>query len=254
MLWESFIWATSSSVPYARSAGLTTEIAGIAGRYKRHKASWQTHLEKSKQRISLALEHADSHKPCLVMGAGLCLDIPLEHIAQHPAGCVLIDAVLPLTTRLKLLRYRAIDYKLADITGFLAPFWSSIEGDEIPAPTTAPLPLKGYACAISLNILSQLPLPFAGSPPSGDTECKLTAAIQKAHMDTLLAMDCPVLLITDYDRRETTGGTLKTIPTVAPHLLPGNPDQSWIWDIAPLGETGPNQIVQLKVGSWYIEK
>jgi len=62
MLLETYIWATSKSVPAARKAGLVSEVASISGRYGRHKDAWTNHIEKTCAAIEKHIPHIDPKK------------------------------------------------------------------------------------------------------------------------------------------------------------------------------------------------
>jgi hypothetical protein len=254
MILEAYIWALSRAAKGARKAGLVYEVAGIAGRYNRQKKAWQPHLENTRRLIADNIHLAQENEPILLLGAGLGLDVPLGVLDKHPTGVLLADAVETPQMRAKLRKHENISLEISDVTGLLAPFWASDTSSDnngpILSPACAPIPLVGHSMVISCNILSQLPLPFANSPPETDIERKLTAAIQQAHMAALKAMKCPVLLITDYERVDTNDGIEEVIPTAPPQLLPGDPIETWDWHVAPLGELGKTRKVTLNVGAW----
>ncbi|MBL4639397.1 MAG: hypothetical protein JKY57_02595 [Kordiimonadaceae bacterium] len=252
MLKEAFIWSTSQSCQSARAAGLVSEAAGIAGRYKRHSGAWTEHLTKTKSFIESHLHLAVPDKPILILGAGLCLDLPLPALNSHKAGAVLMDAVFTLSSRLTLMRYTKIATECSDITGILKPFWNTRKEAPVTPPATAPIDPDAYGMIVSCNLLSQLPLSFTDCPPADDSEIKLTTAIQLAHMKALHLAHCPVLLISDYERIETCGEDRATHTSVAPHILPDNPLEEWTWPIAPKGEIGHDIEIRLKVRAWLL--
>ncbi|MEX0300000.1 MAG: hypothetical protein AB3N28_13090, partial [Kordiimonas sp.] len=186
------------------------------------------------------------------IGSGLCLDLPLEQLNAHPSGTVLMDAVIPLQARLKCLRLKNISFQCTDVTGFLATFWGSVKGQSVTPPAEAPAFPKEYGMVISCNVLSQLPLSFANSPPADETEQRITAAIQIAHMRALNSTRCPLILVTDFDRIVNNEENTDVIPTVAPQLLPGDPHKQWVWHIAPKGEVQKDLDMSLKVGAWFL--
>jgi len=252
MLIETLVWATSTCIPAARKAGLVSEVAAIAGRHKRHKSLWGHHLTHTKSFIEKHLSLVDPNKPILILGSGLCLDIPLSALNKHAAGVVLMDAVQPLATRIACIGFANIQFCYADITGFLRPFWNSKEGAKITPPPIAPINLNHYGMVISCNLLSQLPLSFAHSPPTDETERRLTASIQLAHMKALTSLSCPALLITDYERLESEAGSTNNIPTISPRLVPREPEETWQWHIAPKGDIRPGLDIKLNVGGWLL--
>lgn len=250
MILEAYIWALSKAVPGARKAGLVYEVAGIAGRFRRHKKAWEPHLNTTRRLIAEAAANAPADKPILVLGAGLGLDLPVKNLAAHKGGAHLCDAVETPSLRRTLRQYPTLSFERIDLTGMLNAFWADTNCDTIEAPAVAPVPAGDWGLVISCNILSQLPLSFAASPPTTDTEARITAAIQKAHIDALNRQACPILLITDYERRDEQKTQQDIIPSVPPHLLPGNAFEEWDWHIAPKGELGKDRTVTLKVGAW----
>lgn len=252
MIEEFLTVLTVRAVPGAREGGLVKEIAGILGRHRRQRRNWREHLQHTKECITAHLHQADPEEPVLLMGAGLCLDVPLAALDSHPAGALLMDAVETRRTRRALRPFANIEFERADLTGMLKDFWLGDENEAISPPDMAPLPLVGHGMAISCNVLSQLPLAFASSPPVNEQEKRITDAVQKAHVRALLAMDCPTLLITDYERVETSGNDPHIVKTVDPALLPGDPIEVWDWPIAPWGEISKQIDVRLKVGAWLL--
>jgi hypothetical protein len=250
MILEAYTWALSKAAPGARKAGLVYEAAAIAARYNRQKKAWHQHLLNTRAAIAAAVEKADPTEPILVLGAGLGLDLPLAALNKHPAGALLCDAVFTPQLRFRMRTFRNLSFEVADATGLLAPFWEDKGNTPISPPAIAPIPLTGFSLAVSCNLLSQLPLSFAKSPPEGETEVRLTAAIQQAHLKALKAMDCPTLLITDYMREETMKGTTQTVSSSAPQLVFGDPAHLWNWNLAPEEERGKGLSTLLKVGVW----
>lgn len=254
MIIEAFTWAFSKAVKGARQAGLVQEVAAIAGKYQRNTKAWQPHLEQTRAAITIAIKKADPAEPILILGSGLGLDLPLQALNSHPAGALLFDAVKPPQLAAKLKQYPNIKFELRDVTGLLEEFYNNYSDRKIIPPGFAPLPLTGFSLAISVNMLSQIPLSFAKSPPEDDTEICLMAAIQQAHIMTLKAMDCNTLLISDHERHVGKDGDTEVITTVAPPLWPCNPEHEWDWHIAPKGENRNGLTTTLKVGVWEILK
>ncbi|WP_422139516.1 hypothetical protein [Endozoicomonas sp. ALC020] len=252
MIIEAFTWAFSRAVKGARQAGLVQEVAAIAGKYQRNKKAWQPHLEQTRAAINAAIKEADPAEPILILGSGLGLDLPLQTLNDHPTGALLFDAVKPPQLAAKLKQYPNIKFELRDVTGLLEELCSNFSSKKISLPTSAPLPLKGFSLAISVNMLSQIPLSFSNSPPEGDAEIRMMTAIQKAHIMTLKAMGFTILLISDYERHEYKDDGIEVITTVAYPLWPGKPVNEWDWHITPSGESRNGQTTILKVGVWKI--
>jgi len=184
-------------------------------------------------------------------------------LSAHPAGAVLVDAVQTRQARRTLAAFPNIQFKRADITGLLAAYVRQKVGDTLEIPASPPLILDGYGLIISCNILSQLPLPFANSPPLTPQDATITHAIIKAHLDMLKATPVPILLVSDYERCETvipeahktTGAERNNTaihPTIPTDLLPPNPLRTWRWQIAPAGEVAARTDISLRVAAWQL--
>ena len=182
MLCEMLTSLCARSVPGARRMGLVQELVAIEARYRRQKTAWAPHLAHTKQVIIEAVTRAPADRPILLLGAGALLDVPLDMLNAHPAGAVLADAVLLPGVRCKLARYDRLDFILMDVTGMLATG---------QLPDAAPIQTTGFGLVISCNMLSQISLPYASSPPVCVNEREIQAAIQSAHLKALKNRNMP---------------------------------------------------------------
>lgn len=237
----------SSAAPGARRAGLVRECVAIAARHRRHAAVWQPHLDRCKTHITDAIDKADKAKPILVVGAGPCLDLPLDALNSHAAGAVLMDAVLLPFTKRMLARYPKLKFQVADVTGLLAH-----GGGQIDIPDVAPIKTHGYGLIISANILSQLPLAFVSMPPESEGEKAILQALQKAHVNTLVKSDIPTLIICDYKAEFIVENEKIKYNTIDSAIFSVGAIDVWPWIVAPLGELGPKKELRLTVGMWQL--
>ncbi len=266
MIAEALTWMFSKAAKGARRAGLVYEAAGISGRFRRNKSAWQPHLEKTKCHIRAQIQKTDPNMRILVLGAGLALDLPLAELNKHPAGAILCDAVVTPTLQLKLFGYPNLSYEIKDITGLLSHIRKNSDCDTISVPNSTFLRHRDFGLIISCNILSQLPLSFRNYASDKKTAADTTQnkahinpqkthimnAVQDAHIRTLKSAGCPVLLISDFKQRTTTGGKTETALTAPIEQLPSPPLETWTWDIAPEGEIGKSISVTLDVGVWLL--
>ena len=247
MIRELISYILSSTAPGARRAGLVRECVAIAARHRRHTAAWQPHLDHCKAHITRAIDKADPAKPILVLGAGPCLDLPLDALNAHPAGAELVDAVLLPSTRKRVAKYPRLTFQLSDVTGLLA-------GDEIqmPIPELAPIKTDGYGLIISANILSQLPMAFVSVPPESQDEKVIMQALQKAHVSTLVKSDVPTLIICDHKAELIVENENTAYNTLDSVMFSTDAIESWMWAVAPFGELAPQKELRLTVGVWQL--
>lgn len=247
MIKELISYILSRAVPGARRAGLVQECVAIAARHSRHAAAWQPHLNRCKAHITKAIDKADPAKPILVLGAGPCLDLPLDALNDHPAGAVLVDAVLLPSTKRLVARYPNLKFQLSDVTGLLAG-----GGDQMTIPEFAPIETQGYGLIISANILSQLPLTFISVPPENEGEKAIMQAIQQAHVNTLAKSGVTTLIICDYKAEFIVENAKNTYNTIDSVIFSADAIDSWTWAVAPFGEMGPQKELRLTVGVWQL--
>lgn len=247
MIRELISYILSRAAPGARRAGLVRECVAITARHRRHADAWKPHLDRCKAHIIAAINKADPAKPILVLGAGPCLDLPLEALSAHPAGAVLVDAVLLPSTRRLIAKYPNLKFQVSDVTGLLAH-----GGGQMTIPELAPIETQGYGLIISANILSQLPLAFVSVPPESEDEKAIMQALQQAHVHTLKKSGVPTLIICDHKAElilENENNAYNTIDSV---IFSADAFDSWPWTVAPYGELGPQKELRLTVGIWQL--
>lgn len=209
--------------------------------------AWSPHLDKCKAHIVAALKLADPTKPVLVLGAGPCLDLPVEALAAHPAGAVLVDAVLLPSTKKLIAKYANLSFVLSDLTGLLAT------GGALTAmPELALIDTQGYGLIISANILSQLPLAFVSVPPENDDEKVIMTEFQAAHVNRLKASGIPALVISDYMAKFIVPSGIKEYNTIDSVIFATDAVDCWTWAVAPSGEISAQKELSLAVGVWQI--
>ena len=245
MIREFISYILSSAAPGARSAGLVKECVAIAARHRRYADAWKPHLDRCKAHMVSAIDKADPAKPILVLGAGPCLDLPLGALNAHPAGAVLMDAVLLPSTRRMIAKYPRLKFDVYDVTGQLA-----FGGMKVDIPPVAPIDTEGYGLIISANILSQLPLAFVSVPPESEDEKAIMQALQKAHVSALVKSDVPTLIICDYKAEFIVENNINAYNTLDSDIFSVAAEDSWAWIVAPFGELGPQKELRLTVGIW----
>jgi hypothetical protein len=176
----------------------------------------------------------------LVLGSGLCRDIPVGRLASTFETVILIDAVHLAPVRRRLAALSNVRFVTADLTG--AGAWLAGQAD---ARTDVLAPWRADATVdlvISANILSQLaigPEDYLDAHPARTAALPagLPDALIGMHLQDLAAFRCRVCLVTDVEMRKERrdGSVLEQMDLLGGHTLPP-PDDTWDWTVAPLGE------------------
>lgn len=249
MLWE---WITSRRTrcdAAARHFGYADELAAIQARARRCRRSWSDHLDASRATL---LEVAGRLTPpggtLLVMGSGALLDVPLAALRPLFTRVILADIAHPPAARRAARRHDA-ELVTVDLTGTVA----DLAAGRPPIPRCdAFTGIPDLTLAVSLNLLSQLPLRPRLQWAAQRGEAAGTAlgrAIIRAHLRHLAALPAPTLLISDTrrDRIDADGTVLSSEDPLLGQTLPGRPLRQWTWKLAPRGEIARDSAIHTQV-------
>jgi hypothetical protein len=217
MIVESFVYALSyPATPKAFRPHLAGAV-GLWARGKRQFEAWAPHIARTRGLIDTTIDDVAPRRIVAVLGSGPMFDLPLEALARTFEAVLLVDQAHLATTSLRLRRYPNVHRQWHDLSAATNPEHLGFLG-EIP----------GLDWVISLNLLSQL----AEGAPEGEAR-----SVVDAHLDGLAAMACPVTLVTDtvYRVFGRDGSTREQFDLLHDRPLPPS-DDSWLWDVAPLGE------------------
>lgn len=258
--WTSRLSRTASSA--ARRLGYPDELAALAARHRRCKATWRPHLEATRRTL---LEqgrcHGDRQGCALILGAGLLEDIPWRDLLEHFGMLRLVDAVFPLTTRRLATRQRGrLELMAHDLTGVIDALAAG-RTTPIPSDRMPPALLQDVAWIASVNCLTQLPLaPVAWLLKQGSCETAAEAhgqAIIAAHLEQLTTAGPPCCLISERaDRRyDRAGGILAATdygPLLDPRLAASGARllEAWDWLVHPPGELANGETEIRRVAAW----
>jgi hypothetical protein len=248
--------------PYVRRMGYLDEAIAMRGRHRRHRVSWQPHLDNTRRFVLSAAERCRNRSRVAVLGSGLLLDLPLAELSSLFREVVLMDVVCFPEVRRQIRGFRNVSFVECDVTTIAERLYDNGRQGRSELPEASPaLSCIGEdaGLVVSLNILSQLwvvPRSFAGSrmPRLGQDEvddwCR---AIVEAHYAALRSLSCDVCLVADYAfvKRDREGKVISRGSTVSGLSLPG-PDASWTWQIAPLGDESRSASKELCVGAWHL--
>lgn len=252
MLLEAFQYLTTPCPRHLRSMGYLKELIATEARYRRCRAAWQPHLEKTRALISDAARAARGNSKAIVLGGGMLADIPLDVLTRKFETVVLADVCFLKQTRRNVWRHPHIELKTCDITGVAAP----LSDGAWPVPAMpVDLPLADADLVVSANVLSQLPLiplQYARKRKLHPDDAALPVFarhIIRAHLDYLNTCPGTVCLISEVERRFLDGevkiGNEDPLWGVAPDVLDGGDE--WFWDIAPKPETSQDYAVRNRV-------
>ncbi len=215
MLPELLSYLSELAIPAAWEHGHVRESIAIAARYKRCRAEWAEHLEKTKEAVLREAEKAEKHELAVILGSGPLFDVPLAELAGMFRRLVLIDIFHPRSARRAGACCPNVELLSLDI---LADDWREF------------LPQPDFVA--SLNIAAQLPL---SSAIDGKR------AIEK-HLEGLS------LIVTEKLRRkiDREGKIIEQEDALCGLALPA-PTEQWLWKLAPYGEISPDWRLELEV-------
>ena len=250
MLLEAIFFSITPCPPTARRLGFLKENISIISRYGRCKKKWSNHLSESKRNIEKAIGKSVGNRRVIVFGAGLGYDLPLKKLLFHFEEVVLVDLVHSLPVRWMAWKNSSLKLIVHDVTESLD---NIVTGNlSIRSPTRF-LDDDQTDLVISLNILSQLPiLPSVFLEEhlqiNQDDIQKMSRTIIECHLDYLSNFSGAVCLITDIEREifDSSGKMIKRFSALSDVSFPWE-SQTWIWEIAPLGEESLDYSVRHKV-------
>ena len=250
MILEAFYYLVTPCPDFVRRMGFLRESISITSRFSRRKSVWQNHLENSKTTILKAIELTETKRCAVIFGAGLGYDLPLLELERNFQRVLLVDVVHSLAIRVSAWRRKKIELISHDITESLL---SIFQGKTRVSEPQRFLSDTSIDLVVSLNILSQIPfIPEQYLEQTKRLDPKVVDNIGRglvcAHLKYLQKFKGTVCLIADIERQvfDVNGHLISTVSALRDLNLPwkGN---TWLWDIAPLGELSSEYSVQNRV-------
>jgi hypothetical protein len=237
------------------------EAIAMRGRYRRNRDSWGPHLERTRQFVLSSASKCENRGKAVVLGAGLLLDVPLEELSAMFREVALVDIVFLPGVKRTARRFGNVKLLTHDATNVAERLHESIRRGvpELPEPAPDVPELDGSTgLVVSLNILSQLwvmPRAYALGKMRGLDEERLDdwcGRVVESHYAFLRSLPCPVCLVADREfvKRDRDVRIVSRATTLFGLELP-RPDESWTWNIAPLGEDRRGLSKELLVGAWH---
>jgi hypothetical protein len=244
VLLETLEYLTTDCPGYARRLGYLKEAIAIKARYRRHCEAWGPHLARSRAVVSQAVDACDGRRTAIVLGSGLLLDIPIGALAAKFQRVLCVDVVHLRAARRVAARYPNVSLVTGDMTGLAECMDRRIADGWTGTPVPAPALLHDESAVdlvISANVAAQLPvIPAAALRRAGAGDGEIRAFcgdVVRSHLAYLSGFGAPVCLITERGREtcDRDGGVLRIEDALFGVSLP-NDGQSWVWDLAPVGE------------------
>ncbi len=258
MLAELAAWLTTPFPRDARRLGYLSEQIAIRARERRCRAAWAGHLAASREAMLAAAGPGGGL--CVVAGAGLCLDVPLDGLAARFRRVVLLDLGF-----LERGGPRNVERMPWDATGAVSAWARDPAMDDATAlaavSPTWPAGLPEPDLLVSASLLSQLhlrPLVWLQRrrPRGPDFAAALGQRCSQAHLAWLRRHARRTLVIADRAQvaRRRDGGEADREPTGTDGLGLGPPERTWTWRIAPAPEWDPVLDLEHEVGAWLTER
>lgn len=253
----------TSCPPAARQLGLLREHEDIAQRHARVRAAWAPHLAMSRQVVLETAERCASRRRALVIGAGDCLDVPVEGLAGMFGQVVLADIVTSAEVKRwerKLPgRVQGVNWDASGALAALAAVRETVAPHEAPEifakADPGPPPGSEPDFIVSANCISQLGLVPGHSLPAYAKDKGLPERCAKAaarrHLAWLAQRPGVRVLLADAARLDIgpDGRQLKKETLHERFGLP-KPDRTWRWDLAPIPEWSRDFHRVHEVGAW----
>lgn len=236
---------TPAPEPVKRLGYLKEQIA-IAARHRRLHHAWKEHLQRSRRFVLWSAANCPGQNKAVILGSGGLLDVPLGDLADDFKEVVLVDIFHPPAVIAWAAQYPNVVLVEADLTGLV----DDLAAGEMPVEPPLPdIPDGDADLVVSLNLLGQLPLIPARHAP--DKQAKAFAAeIRRQHLRALQALPGRVCLITETVREFVEDGEVdETEPALADIKLP-EPDESWIWNLAPAPEFERGRDLRLRIAAY----
>lgn len=254
MLAELALHALTPATPLARRFGLLREGVALWSRGLRQRKAWEPHQARCRAIIAEVAASVPRRRKVVVLGSGPARDIPLDVLCASFDEVVLVDIVhLPLL-RLKLWRQAKVSLLSRDLTGAMA--WLAGEAGGRQDPLADLANDDSVDLVISANLLSQLAWPVADWLEANPARAaalpdNLPARCIAWHLDDLARFKGHVCLISDVEmvERDRQGAVHERLDLMYGVTLPKE-DESWLWPVAPFGETEREREYVHRVCAW----
>jgi len=255
--------------PYIKELGLLKELVAIKYRQKRMSSQWLEHQEKTKLEIIKATQTLKQKRKAIILGAGLLLDVPLEHLSKSFQEVILVDIFFLQETIEQINLYENCQFQELDITGILKESLSVLKSNQdfniffekfLNKRPSHFLNDADIDFVVSCNMLSQLTLPIEKyltkkKIPLDTLKEHFLELIKLKHLEYLksFAKDSFKLLITDKEQNfiDKENQQIEKNIHLADELFNDfNKQNSWQWQLADYGEIDKDYQIKLLVEAY----
>ena len=248
MILELLKYLTTPCPRAYRKIGYLSELLGIEARYARCRTAWQSHIDATRALILEAADLCPQRRVALIVGSGLCLDVPLADLAARFERVILVDILHVPAMRRLARRHPNVELAAVDVTCLVEEVYAA------KLKRVARLPRKevdlffdrAVDYVASVNILSQLPTMLVdyiikknGKFDPEELEA-FSQALLRNHLAWLGRFKGVVSLCTDLKRSylDAAGTLIEEVDSLFGLKLP-YAGRTWVWDIAPIPELDP---------------
>ena len=182
----------------------------------RQTRAWAPHLANARGLLDTTIDDLPVRRTVVVLGSGALFDLPIESLARTFARVILVDRIHLSSIDRRIGRYANVTLDWRDLSAAGDPEALDFLGG-----------LDGLDWVISANVVSEM----AAAQPA------LARQVVDSHLGALLALPCPVTLITDLDYRVLNrhGVILDSGDLLHGHPMPRS-GLRWKWEVAPFRE------------------
>lgn len=257
MILEFLEYCLTPASRLSRALGFVRSSIQVKSRFSRCRKQWEPHLENTRNAILSAVESCSRRGTVAVLGAGLLHDIPLGALSRAFGRVLLVDAVHPLSSRVRSGRFRNVIRVTADLTE-CAHLLRASRNPRVAIPRPMPRFLLHEGCVdlvLSVNVLSQLgwiPSEVLRGHRTEEEIGQLKSHLVRAHLEYLRSFSGRVSLVTDFEWCRFRVGGPRGEPDACWSVLQGvdlpRPDGMWEWEIAPAPEKEADADLVARVG------
>jgi hypothetical protein len=260
MILEWLKSTTTSAPAYVRSLGLVHEAVAIDAKASRRAGSWAQHWENCKSVLRQAAETLSDTSEIQILGSGGLHDLDIDFLSQLFESVALVDLVHTRRTRKVASKLRNTECVTFDVTGIARAYYNwkkSPVGKPPSVPPSVALPRPNATLTVSLNLASQLALPFKPIilKNFGDEAYEaFDREVRESHIETLRNQSGHKIIITDIERHYWRGQVKEVEDVWEDVKLPFALNRKWIWSISPPGESKRYDKVEHLVGAYEMKE
>lgn len=243
-----FTWV---SAPRTKPAAIRDAV-GLLARRRRCREAWAEHEARTRAAIQRVATPLQIRRTAVVLGSGLCADVPLAYLASTFQKVILVDICHLPSVRLAVLAkgWRNVKFVRRDLSGYDRLVQQSrikvATGQDDLGVGIDPLAflrrVPDIDLVVSANLLSQIAVGVdrrlaADRLNAAVMPADTGAEIAAAHLDALAQLACKTVLVTDisYVRRRHDGTMVEKVDLLH-GVRPPDAFDTWEWTVAPFGE------------------